>query len=323
MSRKNLKIQDKLTIIDQQSIGLYLQEINTNKESHPITPDMEHKLFVEYHKSGNREIKNRIIMANLRWVITIAKQYSYPKARLEDLLNEGNIGLIKAFDKFDPTRGTTFLTFATWYIRQEITTYINDTLSDMVQPANRYRINRIIGRAEMILRNNGNETPSVEQLVELYMQLKESTDPVLSVVDYNEIRTQTRGFVSMEQQLSDTDGDDMTLGSTFTTYQDYNADYAIHKAEKQADILKLLSVCLTEREKIIVEYSFGLNGRDEKTLDQVSDIIGITRERVGQLLQGSLYKLKEHKNIVRELCGAKKDTAHSIESNHWAYAKYS
>lgn len=323
MSRKNLNIQNKLTIIDQVSIGKYLQELNTDKNSMPLTPDMEHKLFVEYKKTGNRAIKDRLITANLRWVITIAKQFSYPKARLEDLLNEGNIGLIKAFDKFDPTRGTTFLTFATWYIRQEISIFINDTLSDMVQPANRYRINRIIARAERILRSSGNDSPTSEQLVDMYMEMKESTDPVLTVVDYNEIKMQTRGFVSMEQQLADTDGDDMTLGSTFKAGHTYAADYDVNKNERQLEIVKLLSVCLTEREKTIVEYSFGLNGREEKTLDQVSDIMYITRERVGQLLHGSLRKLKDYKDVVFESCGSQKDTVHSIEANHWSYASKS
>jgi RNA polymerase primary sigma factor len=311
MSRKNMNIQNKLTIIDQQSIGKYLQELNVDKNTVPLTPDMENQLFVQYKLSGDKAIKERLIKANLRWVVTIAKQFSYPKARLEDIINEGNIGMIKAIDKFDPTRGTSFLTFATWYIRQEITSYINDTLADVAQPANRYRINRVIAKAEAILRAKGNDNPTAHDLIELYMAIKENTDPVLSIADYNEIKMQSKGFVSMETQLPGVDGEEMNLAGTFKSGNDFAPDYEIKVADKKYEINQLLNACLSGREKEIVEYSFGLNTREEKTLDQVSEIIGLTRERVGQLLQGSLVKLKEHKSKVRELCGTEKDVIHA------------
>lgn len=314
MSRKNLNIQNKLTIIDQESIGKYLQELNVDKNTVPITPAMENQLFVQYKLTGDKAIKDRLIKANLRWVVTIAKQFSYPKARLEDLINEGNIGMIKAIDKFDAGRGTSFLTFATWYIRQEINMYINDTLSDVVQPANRYRINRIIVKAEAILRAKGNDNPTSQDLIEVYSAIKESTDPILTVADYNEIKTQSKGFVSMETQLPGVDGEEMNLAGTFKSGMDYAPDYAIKVADKNYEINQLLNACLSGREKEIVEYSFGLNSREEKTLDQVSDIIGLTRERVGQLLQGSLVKLKEHKSKVRELCGTEKGVIQAEES---------
>lgn len=298
MSRKNLNIQNKLTIIDQHSIGKYLQELNVDKGTVPITPTMEHDLFVEYKLTGDKKIKDRLTTANLRWVVTIAKQFNFPKARLEDLINEGNIGMIRAIDKFDPTRGTSFLTFATWYIRQEINMYINDTLSDVVQPANRYRINKLVNKAEAILRAGGDESPSNEELIEVYLRIKESTDPILTVADYNEIKTQSKGFVSMETQIAGVDGEDMNLASTFKASADYATDYEFSKADKNYEINVMLKSCLTAREREIVEYSFGLNGKDEKTLDQISEIIVLTRERVGQLLQGSLEKMKKQKNKV-------------------------
>lgn len=322
---KNLSVQNRLTIIDQVSIAKYLGEINVDKDTVPLTPDMEHNMFLEYKIATDmvikQSIKDRIIKANLRWVVTIAKQFDYPKSRLEDLINEGNIGLIKAIDKFDTTRGTKFLTFATWYIRQEITMYATDVLADVVQPANRYKINRLVARAEKMLRANDNEFPSSEQIIEVYMRIKESTDPVISVADYIEIKTQSKGFVSMETQLADKDGEDMTLSGTFKSGSEYNPDHEIAKSDKKYEINKMLSSVLNDREKEIVEYTFGLNGREEKTLDQVAIIIGLTRERAGQLLQGSINKLQaSKKKKVMELCGSSKESAHSIESNHWAHA---
>lgn len=314
MYRKKLNIQNKLTIIDQLSIAKYLQELNTDKDTRPLTPEMEKALFTEYKLSGNKAIKERLIKANLRWVVTIAKQFTYPKVCLEDLINEGNIGLIKAIDKFDATKGNGFLSFATWDIRQAITTFFGDTFTDMVQPANRYRINRLFKQAEKILIDFGNVTPTVEQLLEVYFEIKESTDPVLSAADYNEIITQTKGFVSMELQLAGSDNEDLILGNTFKSDVEYSADHTLVKEDANYEMRKMLHNSLNEREREIVEYSFGLNVREEKTLEQISEIVGITRERVGQLLQGALLKLKNHKHKVYELCGNAKGTIQCEES---------
>ena len=314
MSRKHLNIQNKLTIIDQVSIGKYLQELSNDKDTAPLTPEMEYELFTEYKRTGNMAIKTRLIKANLRWVVTCAKQFSYDKVRVEDLINEGNIGMIGAIDKFDPSRGVTFLTFATWPIRQAIKDYIDNTSADIVQPANRYRINKLMTRAENMLMSEGNLNPTVDEMIDMYSRIKEHTDPVLTVADYNEIKTQTKGFVSMETPLPGVDGEEMNLGATFRSNGEYAADYEIAQADKKYDINCMLDRCLTLREKEIVEYSFGLNGKEEKTLEQISDIIELTRERVGQLLAGSLVKMKAEKSAVRELCGAEKGVVHCEES---------
>lgn len=314
-----LNIQNKLTIIDQESLVRYFNELTIDSRTTPLSPETEVALFIEYKLNGNRKIKDRLILANLRWVITVAKQFSYPKIRLEDLINEGTIGMIKAIDKFDPTKGFTFLTFAVWYIRQEITQYINDTAVDIVQPANRYRIKQLIKQAGKILRARGNETPTSEELTEVYCEIKEKIDPVLSVLYLNEINTQYKGFVSHDVLLSD--NDTFTIGDTFKSGSEYNADYAQNNADKLYELNHMLNIFLNTREREIVEYSFGLNGRDEKTLEQLSNIIGVTRERVGQLLLGALNKLKTCKKNIYELCGGFKETSHSIESNHIKYAK--
>lgn len=316
---KALNIQNKLTILDQQSLAKYLNELSSDKATVPLSPEQEYALFVEYKLNGSKEIKERLIKANLRWVVTIAKQYSYPKARTEDIISEGNIGMIKAIDRFDPTRGFSFLSYATSYIRQAIKMYIDEVLIDIAQPANRFRINRLIAKAERTLQMLGEEHPTTEQLIEEYMRTKESTDPRLTAADLNEIKKQTQGFISMETQLSDVDKEEMTLAGTFKSGSEYNADYEIAKNDKNYEINKMLN-SLPGREKAIVEYTFGLNGCEEKTLEQIADVIGLTRERVGQLLQVAIEKLKGQKGKVYELCGSAKETAHSIESNHWSFA---
>ena len=316
MSRKAFNIQNKLTIIDQESIARYLQEIRIDPDTEPLTPQMEVALFSEYRLSGSTKIKMRLIKANLRWVVTIAKQFEYPKAQLGDLINEGTIGMIKAIDKFDVSLGNTFLTFATWYIRTEINQYINDVLADVVQPANRFRINKLMRKAEKQLRKDGNDTPTDEQLVAQYAKIKEKTDPVVSLALWNEVRVQSKDFVSMSTQLRAEGMEDCDLESTFRSGAEYNADSHIAKGDHKSEINGLLNSALNAREKQIVEMRFGLNGRDEKNLDQIAEIMGFTRERIGQILQGALNKLKPHKRKVYELCGSAHESAHSIDNNH-------
>lgn len=312
--KKNIHIQNKLTIIDQDSLGLFLNNLKSDKQCSPLTPEMEKALFAEYRLSKSHAICERIVKANLRWVVTIAKQFSYPKARLEDLINEGAIGLQKAVPKFNPDFGNGFLTFATWYIRQEISHYINHVLADIAQPDNRYRINKLMSRVKQNLQSAGNVTPSMEEMIAEYDNIKEGTDPIMTVAFYNEILTQTKGFVSMCVKIGDVDSEEMNLEHTFKSGYEYAPDYSIAQQDKAHDINVLLNTCLTLREKEIIEFSFGLNNHEEKTLEQIAEILGLTRERVGQLKDGALCKLKTYKGKVYELCGNAKETSQVVDT---------
>lgn len=309
---KKIFTQAKLTIIDQLSIKQYLSEMSKDKYA-PITREKEITLFEDFRKTGNSKTKELIINANMRWVISVAKQYDYPKIRFEDLINEGNIGMIHAIDKFDHNRGVSFYNFATLYIRTALTQFVNETAADISQPANRKTINNLLKTAKMQFINEGNHQPSDEELLERYSIIKEKTHPVLSYSLLQEIKHNTQGFVSASTTLNAKDMENVELQETFKSGNEYNADYVITLSEKQLEINQLLSKVLSEKEKQIIELSFGLNGCEAKTLEQISEINGLTRERCGQLLKNSLKTLKKHKQLMFELLGAGKDSIHSIE----------
>ena len=316
--QQKFNVQNKLTIFDQDSIRLYLQELRTDPETTPLSKEDEYKLFAEYQMTGSKKIKERLIKANLRWIVTVAKQYTYPKARLEDLINEGSIGMITAIDKFDLSRGKRFTTFATNYIRLYINAYINEILSDIVQPANRFKINSLLKAAKVQLNLIGIVEPTDEELVDQYMTIKDAKDPVLTTVLLQEIRNNSKSFVSSHATLSGTE--DFELQDTFKTTSDFNTDNNIVTTEKKESIVKTLTQLLGERDANIVMLHFGLNGNDEMTLEQIADRMGYTRERIGQLVQNCIKKLTPHKKLMFELLGSSKETSHSVETNHLNYA---
>ena len=305
MSKRNFIIQNKLTNQDQLSVKVYLQEINSNKHCLPIPLAQELEMFKELKRTGDKKMKDRLMLANLRWVITIAKQYENNKTLLEDLINEGNIGMEKAMHKFDPELGFKFITFATSHIRREINTYTNQVLADIVQPVNRKRIAKLLKDATKMLNKQGNFEPTVEEMVDLYMEIKEKKDPVIDVNYVVEMNSQSNGFISASTTMSH--DMDIDLASTFVSSSDYNADNNITQNEKQNEIENALANILNEREKNVVMLHFGINKEEALTLEQVADILSYTRERIGQILQGALKKLANHKQLMFSILGSSRD----------------
>lgn len=308
MSKFN--IQAKLTITDQDSIGRYLQELRLDKTTTPLTRAEEISLFSHFILTKDEKIKERIIKSNLRWVISVAKQYSYTKIRVGDLINEGNLGMIEAVDKFDVSRETSFITFATNYIRLAITSFINDVAVDIPQPANRFRINKLIKKTLLDLKLTGNDSPSDEQLVDYYKTIKKLSDPILSTVLLNEVRNNSKDFVSMHTSIS-SKNEDYELSDTFKSTKEWNADFELQETEKSNVLINYLNKLLLERELNVVLMTFGLNGHESLTPEQISERLGYTRERVGQILNDAVKKLKVNKSILGALLGDSKDTNES------------
>jgi RNA polymerase primary sigma factor len=299
-----------------QSLGMYLGEIS-KKSMNPLTHANEMALFLEYQeiKDTNtvraKEIRDMIILSNLRFVITIAKQYEYPKAKREDLVSEGNLGLFKAFDKFDAEKGNRFLTFANHYIHQSIRDFLNQTLPDIVQPTNRLRVDRLMNKVEAQLRRKGFLEPTDEQMVEMYLLIKDKTDLHLTVADYQEMKRNRKDFSSMSQVLGSAGDGEFTLGDTFRTNEENEPDYEIKKQENKDALNRLMQRSLSSLEFSIVELHLGLNNKESKTLDQLTEIIkrpdggDYTRARIGQIFQTAKDKLKLGK--LKELCRVNND----------------
>lgn len=293
-----MQIQTKFTALNQDSIVKYLNELSKDKNTIPLTPDMEYDLFITYKKTKSILIKNKLIKANLRWVITVAKQYTYNKITFEDIINEGNIGLINAIDKFDPTRGIRFVTFATWYIRKHINMYINQ-ISDVSIPFNiQFGVIKILSSIENELLKTNNIV-TIDDILEVYNDSKQPQHPYLFIDDYIKIMNTNKDTISLSSTQYNDENDDTTIGDMLVNDVQFNTDNLLLSNEFKMDIYNSLTKLLSSRELTIIQYYFGLNNVEEKTLDQIAEQLSLTRERVGQILQNTIKKIKLNKNILQ------------------------
>lgn len=309
---KKNQILGKQLLTDRSVTSLvkYFEEIATSKYD-PLNTQEEYDLFVEYYKTKDKRIKDKILNSNVRFVVTVAKSFlrhdmlfTNEKAVLEDVINAGNVGMIIAFDKYDHTKGFKFLTFATWYIRLYASSYLNETLADIRLPSNLFRIEKDINKAIALLKSEDDILePSIYQIVDKYNNSKDKVSVKMTSSLLCDIRDNKKPFISANRTLaaSKNDSDDMLLQDTFSAESKYDPDNELINESKQQLINSLLNKKLNERELLIVEYTFGLNGKEEKTPEQISILTDLTRERVGQLLKGAINKLKENKSSIKSI----------------------
>jgi len=285
---------------DDLSLGLYLKEISSNAKYNPLNRADEYELFNNYIKTKCKKIKREIIERNIRYVISVSKTYITNKSKLQDLINEGNIGMIEAIDTFDPSFGFGFITYAKRYIMRQLFEYTSTINVDIVQPASRPRTNKLIREVISDLAYIGIFEPSIEQIIEQYDIIKNKTDVKLDAVLYLEIINNTKGFISSTTKI----GDSLELGDNFKSVDEYSADYEIAKNEKNIILHSTLSNILNDREKNVLSEYVGLLDDESKTLEQIAYSLSLTRERTGQILNSAIKKLKPHKKLLYELLGS-------------------
>ena len=306
-----LRIEKAMGMTDRStlSLKLYFDELSNDKAITPLSAEDEKLLFTEYEKTSDEKIKTRIIKSNMKFVITVTKKFLVhklmfrnQKACLEDLINEGNLGLIKAFPKFDYKKGNRFLTFASWDIFQQMQHYLEDTLADIPQPANRFAINQCVAQSTRLLISEGFDTPSPEQIVDRYNKIKKDGVPLLTTNLLAQIKQDQKPFLSSDAKIeTNSSGDDtMTISDTFKCENGDLPDSEEMENSTRISVRKILNRVLSEKEREMIEYTYGLNNREQKTLDQLSDISGYTRERVGQILKGALGKLNKQRKALSE-----------------------
>ena len=277
MSMRQLKITKSITNRESQSLEKYLQEIG---KVELITPEEEVKLAVRI-KQGDQIALEKLTKANLRFVVSVAKQYQNQGLTLPDLINEGNLGLIKAAQRFDETRGFKFISYAVWWIRQSILQALAEQSRIVRLPLNKVGLTNRISKAYSQLEQEFEREPTPEELAFLLDMDAEEIAATLGI---------SARHVSMDQPLSD--GEESTLIDVLVNHNAANTDDELaFKASLKTEIDRSLST-LTERQKDVIRFFFGIGVDHALSLEDIGEHFNLTRERVRQIKDKAITKLR-------------------------------
>ncbi|KHE42584.1 MULTISPECIES: sigma-70 family RNA polymerase sigma factor [Rikenellaceae] len=272
---RQLKITKSITNRESASLDKYLQEIG--KED-LITVEEEVEL-AQRIKKGDQEALEKLTKANLRFVVSVAKQYQNQGLSLPDLINEGNLGLIKAAEKFDETRGFKFISYAVWWIRQSILQALAEQSRIVRLPLNQVGSLNKINKAFARFEQENERTPSPEELANVLDLPKEKVSDTLRV---------SGRHVSVDAPFSD--GEDNNLLDVLVNNDSPNADRGLINESLSTEVERALAT-LTDRERDIIRYFFGI-GCPEMTLEEIGEKFGLTRERVRQIKEKAIRRLR-------------------------------
>ncbi len=264
--------------IISDSTTLYLKEMG---KYDLFTPEKEIEIFRKYKKTKDLELRNEIMNANLRLVINIAKRYAYNGLSFLDIIQEGNLGLMYAIDKFDVDKGYKFSTYATWWIRQAITRAIGNTARMIRIPVHTTEKILKIKHARNDLTAILGRKPTVKEIAQEVLMEENEVQEMLRIAE---------DCRSLDEPITNDEGNDSYVG-------DFVADNA--DSEKEAinlqlkdDIFSIMNSCLTKREIEVINLRFGLVDGTIRTLEQVGEIENVTRERIRQIEAKALRKIK-------------------------------
>ncbi|MBX7205677.1 MAG: RNA polymerase sigma factor RpoD/SigA [Bacteroidia bacterium] len=280
---RQLKISKQITNRESRSLDKYLQEIGAVQM---VTAEEEVELARRI-KSGDKVALERLVNANLRFVVSVSKQYQNQGLTLCDLINEGNLGLIKAAQRFDETRGFKFISYAVWWIRQSILQALAEQARIVRLPLNRVGVLSKISKAYSALEQQFEREPSASELAAV-LELDE--DAVAET-----LRMSGR-HVSVDAPMKD--GEDNTLLGVMESDHEPEPDKILITESLCKEIDRSLST-LSEREREIICHYFGLLGRTEMSLEEIGEKFGLTRERVRQIKEKGIRRLKFTSRSVR------------------------
>lgn len=290
MSMRQLKITKSITNRESQSLEKYLQEIG---KVELIAPEEEVRL-ARAIKEGCQQSLDRLTKANLRFVVSVAKQYQNQGLSLPDLINEGNLGLIKSAQRFDETKGFKFISYAVWWIRQSILQALAEQARIVRLPLNKVGLTSRIQKAFSQLEQEFEREPSAEEIADLLnMELEEVT----ASLNIN------ARHVSMDTPLSE--GEEGTLLDVLENSNAAKTDSEVeHNQSLTIEIDRSLKT-LTERQKEVVCYFFGIGVDHPLSLEDIGDKFNLTRERVRQIKDKAITKLQttQKANLLRSYLG--------------------
>ena len=274
---RQLKITKSITNRESQSLEKYLQEIG---KVDLITPEEEVNL-TRLIKQGDQKALDRLTKANLRFVVSVAKQYQNQGLSLPDLINEGNLGLIKAAQRFDETRGFKFISYAVWWIRQSILQALAEQSRIVRLPLNKVGLTNRIQKAYSQLEQEYEREPSAEELATLLEIDIEEVSATLGI---------SARHVSVDTPLSE--GEDNTLLDVLENPNAVKTDNELdHTESLKVEIERSLKT-LTERQKEVICYFFGIGVDHPMSLEDIGEKFSLTRERVRQIKDKAITKLR-------------------------------
>lgn len=277
MSMRQLKITKSITNRESQSLEKYLQEIG---KVDLITPEEEVQLAIKI-KQGDQRSLEKLTKANLRFVVSVAKQYQNQGLSLSDLINEGNLGLIKAAQRFDETRGFKFISYAVWWIRQSILQALAEQSRIVRLPLNKVGLSNKISKAYSQLEQEFEREPSTEELAELLEIGTEEVETTLGVAARH---------VSVDAPF--VDSEDNTLLDVLENPNSDSADSELeHHDSLRCEIERSLST-LTDRQRDVIKLYFGIGVEHPMSLEDIGEKFSLTRERVRQIKDKAITKLR-------------------------------
>ncbi len=277
---RQLKITKSITNRSSDALDKYLVEIGREEL---ISTDEEVELAQRIHH-GDREALDRLTRANLRFVVSVAKQYQNQGLALNDLIDEGNLGLIKAAQKFDETRGFKFISYAVWWIRQSILQAISEQSRIVRMPLNQVGFQSKLTKAIVNFEQEFERRPSADELADI---LDTEVSKVQEALGTNGKK------VSVDAPFQDDDSN--CLIDIMTDESAPGTDILMEKESLSSDLDAALSI-LSDREKQVLKMLFGI-GRNEMTAEEVANKLNHTRERVRQIKERALRRLREDDNI--------------------------
>jgi RNA polymerase primary sigma factor len=274
---RQLKITKSITNRESQSLDKYLQDIGREEL---ITAEDEVELARRI-KTGDQKALEKLTRANLRFVVSVAKQYQNQGLTLPDLINEGNLGLIKAAQKFDETRGFKFISYAVWWIRQSILQALAEQARIVRLPLNQVGSLNKINKAFSRLEQEYERAPSAEELAEALEVPEEKIKESLNVAGRH---------VSVDAPLT-TNEDGGTLIDVMVNTESERTDSALMNESLQREIERSLST-LTDKEREIIRLFFGIGMNHGLTLEEIGSKFNLTRERVRQIKEKAIRRLR-------------------------------